>query len=410
MIIDQRLINELRENTQKRKFFDKCENTFSIDKKSEFQSFNPSPYSQGKTGCCWLLSALMCISLFIEHSYGIKLNENTAFSKTYLMFYDKLERATLFIKEYSENLNNNKYTRYMLNYLVTDRGQWHMAKNLILKYGLVPRMEMDDNTDMLSTRIVNEMINVLLKKFAYKISGSEKITYKEIEKLKKKTLQNVYDILVDFFGLTPIQIKLPKELSREDKFVSPQEFFLNYINFPFDDYQSICNYGENLYTLYHIPINNNMINGEETSFLNLPDDEFFEAIQKQLNKYHFCWYTCDASKGYDINNSLFSCESLKNHILNSVLMDCNKSDMLKFKFAGPSHAMTFMDVYETDINRYFVSHNSKSDLKKGGYCYSTVSWVRKFVFQAIVHKSILSTDLNKVKKEVVKPWDFYHLA
>ena len=107
MIIDQRLINELRENTQKRKFFDKCENTFSIDKKSEFQSFNPSPYSQGKTGCCWLLSALMCISLFIEHSYGIKLNENTAFSKTYLMFYDKLERATLFIKEYSENLNNN---------------------------------------------------------------------------------------------------------------------------------------------------------------------------------------------------------------------------------------------------------------------------------------------------------------
>ena len=64
---------------------------------------------------------------------GIEMTEETAFSKSYLLFHDKIERTEWYLSLIESNIDDEQRMRYILNHLMTDRGQWNMARNLILK-------------------------------------------------------------------------------------------------------------------------------------------------------------------------------------------------------------------------------------------------------------------------------------
>ena len=95
----------------------------------------------------------------------------------------------------------------MLDNLTNDGGQWNVFVNLIEKYGIVPKSNMDDHFHSKNSSELGNFYNDYLRKCAHKIKTMSKT---EIRKNKNKYLQEMlfecYKILVLFLGEPPTKI------------------------------------------------------------------------------------------------------------------------------------------------------------------------------------------------------------
>jgi len=358
-------------------------------------------YSQGKTGLCWLSSALLCISLFLKKRDGIELTEENAFSKSYLFYWDKIERTELFLSLIDQNIADEQKMRFILNHLVTDRGQWNMAENLILKYGVVPYKAMPDPFVQVSSADLNASINNLLRLYAFNLRKG--IGETEKVKMKKRIMDTVRTMLTQLTGDPPAETDVPEVFKCREK-LSPQAFFHKYIRFPFEDHLLICNFAPESNSFYEVTLDNNMINGIPELLLNLSNEDFNSAVSKQLKKNGFCWYTCDASKGFCPEEKAFDDPNSY-----GIFSGISSYDMVRNRLSSPNHAMvlTYDDQYFKD--GWLLSHNSKSGFGYGMYIPVSKAWVEKYVFQAVVHKSCIASDCRNMPRRQIMPFELFFI-
>jgi len=356
-------------------------------------------YSQGKTGTCWLSSALLCISLYLKNKKGIEITEETTFSKSYLLFYDKIERTEWFLSLIESNIDDEQRMRYILNHLMTDRGQWNMAKNLILKYGLIPYRAMPDPFHQKSLVDLNVSISNMLKLYALHLK--KKPSASEKDNMKNNIMNTVKRMLVHLLGEPPTKIVAPDIFQCKNR-ISPQLFFHDYINFPFDDYLFICNFAPENNSFYEVTLDNNMMGGMPEILLSLSDDYFHIAMYNQLAKIGFCWYTCDASKGFCLENNSFDDPDTY-----EVFSGLSSFDMIRNRLSAPNHAMVLIGDDHYLKGKWLLSHNSKSGLNYGKYIPVSKTWLNKYAFQAVVHKSCITLDYSHLPSYQIMPFDLF---
>jgi bleomycin hydrolase len=356
-------------------------------------------YSQGKTGTCWLSSALLCISLYLKNRKGIEITEETSFSKSYLLFYDKIERTEWFLSLIESNINDEQRMRYILNHLMTDRGQWNMAKNLIMKYGLIPYRAMPDPFHRKSLVDLNTSISNMLKLYALHLKKKPSVCEKD--NMKNTIMNTVKRMLVDLLGEPPTEIDVPDIFQCENK-ISPKSFFHDYIEFPFDDYLFVCNFAPENNSFYEVTLDNNILDGMPEILLNLSDDDFHIAIYNQLKRDGFCWYTCDATKGFCLENNSFDDPDIY-----KVISDLSRSDLIRNRLSAPNHAMVLIGDDHYLKGEWLLSHNSKSGLNNGLYIPVSKTWLNKYAFQAIVHKSCITLDYLHLPYYHIMPFDLF---
>ena len=158
---------------------------------------------QHHSGRCWLFAFLNIIRIPMIKKYNLKDFE---FSQNYLFFYDKLEKANFFlnfmIKNKNTDLNDLKMI-YMLKRLTNDGGQWNMFVNLIEKYGIVPKTNMDEHFHSKNTEELNNFYNDFLRTAAHTIKNNKT---SNLNNLKNELLSKCYKILVLFLGEPPKKI------------------------------------------------------------------------------------------------------------------------------------------------------------------------------------------------------------
>lgn len=357
-------------------------------------------YSQGKTGTCWLSSALLCISLYLKKIKGIEMTEETAFSKSYLLFHDKIERTEWYLSLIESNIDDEQRMRYILNHLMTDRGQWNMARNLILKYGLIPYSAMPDPFHQKSLIDLNVSISNMLKFYALHLK--KKPSASEKDSMKSIIMNTVKRMLVHLLGEPPTEISAPDIFQCKNK-ISPQSFFYDYIDFPFDDYLFICNFAPEKNTFYEVTLDNNMMDGMPEILLNLLEDDFHIAMYNQLARDGFCWYTCDASKGFCLENNSFDDPDTYD-----VFSGLSGFDMIRNRFSAPNHAMVLIGDDHYLNGKWLLSHNSKSGLSYGKYIPVSKSWLQKYAFQAVVHKNCITLDYLHLPSYQIMPFDLFY--
>ena len=124
--------------------------------------------------------------------------EEFEFSQNYLFFYDKLEKANFYFKYIFDNKNtklDDLKLIHMLDNLTNDGGQWNMFVNLIEKYGIVPKTNMDDHYHSKNSEDLNTFYNDFLRKAAKRIRSSGE----NRDKLLQVLLYECYKILTIFF-------------------------------------------------------------------------------------------------------------------------------------------------------------------------------------------------------------------
>lgn len=369
---------------------------------------------QGKTGYCWLVSALFCVSCYVENKTKIK---QPVYSKSYLIFYDKLEKAnkflTLIIETGSESLDEKKI-RYLLDNAMTDRGQWSMAENLITKYGLIPYETMPDEASEVSTGELNACISFLLRYFAMEIRqiyNTNSASVSLLQEKRKAALSKVYQLLIVYYGKPPKLIRVPWEYADEEIELSPYDFYKSYIDFPFDDYISVCSIKNEDYVNYITELDGNVVEGRKNTFFNLPDEEFTNAVLEQIRLEHFCWAACDTGKFNIACNLLFDDELFDLAILtgNNGYRTMCRAELYQYHIASFAHSVVLREERYQGNEKYLIAYNSALSNRGMQYCRISESWFCKYIFQAVVRKQFLGDNLTAVLRNTRKimPWDFF---
>ena len=167
--------------------------------------------NQETSGRCWLFAILNVIRLNMIQNY--KLDKEFELSQAYPFFWDQFEKSNYFLKKtikFRKKPINNEYNRQIMADPVSDGGQWNMVINIVNKYGLVPKDDMDETFHTSHTEQMKRLLNDKLREYAVEIrkmpdshfSGNKSILKKRL----KEMLFSIFKILTIFMGTPPDKV------------------------------------------------------------------------------------------------------------------------------------------------------------------------------------------------------------
>ena len=130
--------------------------------------------NQKQSGRCWMFSTLNVLRQRVIAKCDL---EDFSFSPTYLAFYDKLEKANLFLENilhFADQDLTDRETYTLLDNPLPDGGQWDMAISLIKKYGVVPSWVMPETVHSTGTAKYLPILNRKLREDALELRAMAK--------------------------------------------------------------------------------------------------------------------------------------------------------------------------------------------------------------------------------------------
>lgn len=381
-----------------------------------------SVYSQEATGYCWLLSALIWIGDYVQKKYNCRA---ISFSKEYLMFYDKYERADLFLDRIIKTLDQ-EVTSDELKYItargISDRGQFNMAKALIQKYGLVPEYDKKNLPACNNTGELNACLSMILRNDAYILRKmhSKGARFQEISQKKNDMIGEIKKILISCMGSPPSSVTIPNYVNDAGgTLTDPLSFYNEYIEFPFEECISLVNDGntkELLFVEDIVDVDGFSLRGSYNSYLHVTSDLFFASINNQLGSGIPCWIGCDAGKfsfwkiGV-FDDSLIDFSKVTQYMNDEIF---EKKVLNEYHLAAMTHSMLLLDKADDSRMTWWRALNtSKASERLKGVAYCSQRWFQKYVFQAVIlkrHLPPMITDrLHVIDTRLVQPWDLSYI-
>ncbi len=371
--------------------------------------------NQKNSGRCWMFAGLNVIRNKFINKY--KLKDDFEFSQNYLFFWDKLERfnycINLLEKLEPHNLPfDDRLISIILTNSIDDGGSWNMFSNLVNKYGLVPKNSFPETYHSSNSCDLNGILEKKIKNYAKYLRNNS------ID--KEKLLEEVYLLLVKFFGQPPTKFNW-EYMDKKDKYriktdLTPHEFY-KMADINILDYAVLVNDPRNKYNLnYSVEYLNNMIEGENVKNLNIEMDVMKKLVKKSIDNNEGVWFACDVSKFLLSKNNILDPEIYKVEEFLNISFDLNKSEKLLYYDTVPNHAMaiTGYNLDKSTINRWQIENSWGTDSKNtdfdaGGYYSMTDEWMDEYVYEIVINKKYLPSNLKKKYNQnidVVLPlWD-----
>ncbi len=391
-------VKEQEKNTQK---------NFTIDLD------NLPVLNQGASRRCWIYSGLEILRKHMIEQYNI---EEFIFSSNYISFYDKLEKANFFIETMTELINrdiDDREIEFMLRKGIRDGGYWQNFVNLINKYGIVPEYVFPDTYSSSNTKELNELLSKYLRKFTIEIRKNKN----NINEIKEKTLQDVYNILCNCQGIPPNQFDFEfKDKNNKYKIIkniTPLEFFNTYIKIDFEQYHDIINYPSpnkpfnKTYTVKHLY---NVLGYKENLFLNLNYTRLEEMIIQQLKNGDIVYFSCDNGKYMNNEKGIWNDKQYDYENLFQIDLSLEKGEMLDSRecYFGHTMVITGIELEDNRIKRFKIKNSWGKSETNSGYWIATPSWMKKYLYQIVIKEDYMLKDeieLLKTKPIELNIWD-----
>lgn len=327
---------------------------------------------QQNSGRCWIFATLNMIRDKFIKDYNL---DNFEFSQSYIHFWDKFEKANVFLNQMIDMVETNPEERVLFELLdspVSDGGYFDWAKNLILKYGLVPKSEMEDSFSSSNTLTINKFIDVKLKQALVDIREN-KNDKSVLFQIKEKHLFDIYKILVSVYGPLPKKFDLDlKDKDKKDKSKKLYNLtpltFLKKIKFDFNDFLTI------VYTpykkikpfqRYELSYTNVMQEKGNTIFITVDKPTFKLMTLAMMYKNKSTWFACDVSHFYNRSKGIWATDLYDFDNFFNIKFEKNRSQHIEYSQIGSNHAMTLegfdLDekVWEKAKNDFFVKKKNK---------------------------------------------------
>jgi len=371
--------------------------------------------NQENSGRCWIFAFLNVIRIPMIKKYKLKDFE---FSQNYLFFYDKLEKANYFlnfmIKNKNTNLNDLKMI-YMLDNLTNDGGQWNMFVNLIEKYGIVPKTNMDDHFHSKNSEELKNFYNNFLRTAAHTIKTAKS---SNLNSLKNELLSKCYKILVLFLGEPPKKITWEyykkgkkKDIYKTVEDITPLQFYKKFVPYNASDKICLINYpckSAPFYKLYNIDLAFNVNEGKLQNYINVPIDIMIDVIKKSIDFNEPVWTGMDTGKFISRKHGILDINAFNYNDIFGFDNIMDKCDSLNFRQSAPNHAVVIKG-YNLDKGKTngFLIENSWGEESgfKGNY-YMHIDWFKNYSFEVVVDKKFVSKKVYSVlnKKPILLPY------
>jgi bleomycin hydrolase len=370
---------------------------------------------QKSSGRCWLFATLNLLRIVAQQNWNDEYKiDQLEFSQNYLYFWDKLERYHMNLRYFIKINNINSNEIYMLNLLkdpMSDGGQWDMAKELLIKYGVVPKEVMPDTYHSKSSHGMNKILTHQLKHDFMVLSKSKKSEY---EKLINNMIEKIYNLLVGFLGKPPI--KFNYTFKSTDKIITlnnitPLEL-LEKTKFNPNDWVSVVNDPriENDYYKYYQVEHLGNIKEQHVGWINLPVNRLKELTKNSIDDNQPVWFGCDVGAHGDKVTGIHhpNLFNLKTFMDYEIKMD--KKERLKYYLSLPTHAMVILGYHEEEsqIKRWKIENSWGKVAGNNGFQLMTDEWFDEYVYQVIIHKSKLNEEEIKLLDTIpciIPPWD-----
>ena len=161
--------------------------------------------NQRSSGRCWIFAATNVFRIALMKQHNIAKLE---LSQSYLFFWDKVEKANLFLENIIDTADKSvdgRLVHELLTAPVNDGGQWDMIANLVEKYGLVPQTLYPDSYNAENSASMDRLITTKLREDALVLrhliqKGADKET---VLQEKDKQMQAIVRILTLTLGPPP---------------------------------------------------------------------------------------------------------------------------------------------------------------------------------------------------------------
>ncbi|WP_158097397.1 MULTISPECIES: C1 family peptidase [unclassified Flavonifractor] len=360
--------------------------------------------AQNKTGRCWLFSALNILRVGTIRKQRLK--PTFAFSVNYLNFWDKLEKANLFLErilEHLEQVPSGDYVRSLLRFPVQEGGQWFMFRDLVKKYGLVPAEVMPETYAAADSGNLNQCLNFKLRAGAAELKRLWEggASQQELRAYKETILEAIYRILCCTLGTPPRSFRY-EYYDRDGQYhilaeQTPMEYAKSVLDHDLDDYITVANYptkDKPFRRVYQIPGHKNMEGGGPALYYNLEMADIKSMLIRQLQDGEGIWFGCDCMKMMDRQQGVMSRELYDYEGLFGVPFHMEKGDMLDFFQSEPNHNMTItgVDLVDGKPTRWKVENSWGSEVGHGGFYVMDDSFLEHYAFLFVLHKRCLTPE------------------
>jgi len=373
--------------------------------------------NQKSTGRCWMFAGLNLLRPAVMKKYKLASFE---FSATYLFFWDKLEKANLFLEMIIANREKNWDDRELQTWMaspVGDGGWWSFYVNLIEKYGLVPKAAMPDTSNTDSSYRMNTILETVLRDtaVAIRIQAAGGAGVEELRLQKTAALKNVYRLLVLHLGI-PCQTFTWSFENKDKKVVkktyTPLEFYRELsAGTDLEEYVTLADHPVHPYgKRYQLRYCRNLSDAADMDYLNLGMDKLKAYALKALENNEAVWFGADS--GWQMDRKLgIMAEGIFDYAsLYGYDKKLSKAEMLQYKDLTPAHAMAIIgaDRENGRVLKWLVENSWGNTVGAKGYWTMYDDWFERYVLVIIINKKHLSAADRKLldlEPVVLPSWD-----
>lgn len=383
---------------------DSLDNSFNIEINTH------SVVDQKNTGRCWSYAGLNILREEVIKKCNL---DNFELSGSYIAFYDKLERFNLLMDRLT-NYDRNVYDIYVQDILKTgfdDGSNFSEFKELVKKYGVVPKNVFSNSFNSNDTGELNDILSRLLRKYYLELEHS-----KNIDKLKETYLNYCYKVLGSIYGIPKDKFNFEYVDTdgkyHIDKNITPKEFYDKYIGIDLDnDYIEIYSYKDDKYkynNAYYLEDGSLISGSNSVVVLNLDYKRLEELIINQLENNEPVYFSSSTTTKY--NDGLWIDLMSRYSNLFDIDLNMNNNEIVKTYGTMGEHSMVIVGVNTNSSFKKWKVENSWGD-KEGnnGYFVMEDKFLKNYLISAVINKKYLNIkelDIIDSKPIEVSKWDY----
>ena len=375
--------------------------------------------NQARSGRCWMFAGLNLFRAETRNALNVREFE---FSQSYVMFWDKMERANYILEAVIETADrpvDDRVVAWLLHQPLGDGGQWDMFVSLIRKHGVVPKTVMPETESSSNSMRMNSGLNYQVRQGArnirriYAVEGGSDA----MREAKQETLQAIYRILCIHLGNPPATFDWQwrdkdGEFHRDGE-MTPLQFVEKYISTPMEDFVCLvhdprqANPPGRTYTVQYL---GNVVDGSRIKYLNVDIELMKDIAMRMLQDGMPVWMGCDTGKQMHRDKGLWDAELFDYASVYNAEFSMNKEERLEYHQTAMTHAMLFtgVDVVDGKPRRWRVENSWDDKVGDKGFFLMNDSWFAEYMFEIAAPLSYLPDDLQRaldLEPVVLPPWD-----
>lgn len=375
--------------------------------------------NQKQSGRCWMFAGMNMLRKQIMKKCDMETFE---LSQTYILFYDKLEKANYFYENILDTLDeatDSRLISWLLEGPLNDGGQWDMLTNIIDKYGVVPKWIMPETFHSSATAKMSQLLTRKLRKDAALLRRKYKAgsNSDELRVIKDTMVSEVYTVLARCLGTPPREFDF-EYTNKDDKYfikksLTPKSFYKEYINLDLSEYVSLINAPTADKPLNHtftVQRLGNVVGGRDIKYLNLDIEELKKCAIAQMLDSEVVWFGCDVGKMLDRKLGIMDSKMYDFKSALGTSFELTKQEQLDYGDSCMTHAMVFtaVNIVDGKSNRWKVENSWGEKSGKKGWFIMSDKWFDQYMYQVVVNKKYLSKQQKKALELPpieLKPWD-----